>query len=229
MDSDRWKQVDSLLQSVLERPPDERDAFCGTHVQPTKEVEFGNLEQGNEDAAEALKLVPSRDVRTLAALTLARAGDVAAAEKLAAELDKSFPLDTLVQWYRLPTIRAAIALQRKDPNRALELLQTASAVELGDTGNLLPVYVRGEAYLMLRDGKRAAAEFQKFLDHRGLVSNSPVGAMARLGLARAYALQNDTTKATAAYQDLLNLWKDADADPDIPVLKQAKAEYAKLQ
>lgn len=174
-----------------------------------------------------MKLAPNRDVRTLAALTLARAGDLVASEKQAAELDKSFPLNTLVQRYRLPTIRAAISLQRKDPNQALELLQAASAIELGDTGNLLPVYVRGEAYLMLHDGTHAAAEFRKFLDHRGLVSNSPIAAIARLGLARAYTLQNDTAKAKAAYQDFLILWKDADAD--IPVLKKAKAEYAKLQ
>ena len=176
-----------------------------------------------------MKLAPNRDVRAMAALALARAGDTAGAEKLAAELDKTFPLDTLVQRYWLPTIRAAVALQRKDPNRAIELLQVASAIELGDAGNrlLCPVYLRGEAYLMLHDGNRAAAEFQKFIDHRGLVGNFPWGALARLGLARAYAMQGDTTKARAAYQDFLTLWKDA--DPDIPILKEAKAEYAKLQ
>jgi serine/threonine protein kinase/tetratricopeptide (TPR) repeat protein len=191
-----------------------------------REVESGNRELARADANAALKLAPNRDVRTMAALTLARAGDVAGAEKLASELDKSFPLNTLVQRYRLPTIRGAIALQRKDPHRALELLQAASAIELGDTGNLFPVYVRGEAYLMLHDGNHAAAEFQKFPDNRGLVVNSSLGALAHLGLARAYALQNDTAKAKAAYQDFLNLWKDG--DPDIPILKQAKAEYAKL-
>ena len=113
------------------------------------------------------------------------------AEKLAAELDESFPLDTLVQRYWLPTIRAAVALEHKDPNRAVELLQAASAIELGQptklTVSLCPVYLRGEAYLMLHDGNAAAAEFQKFIDHRGLVANFPWGALARLGLARAYA------------------------------------------
>src|SRR5208337_163495 len=143
------------------------------------------------------------------------------------ELDKAFPLDTLVQRYWLPTIHAAVAVSRKNPNRAVELLQVASAIELGDTTNLLAVYLRGEAYLMLHDGNRAAAEFQKFIDHRGLVGNFPWGALARLGLARAYALQGDTAKAKTAYKDFLALWKDA--DPDIPILKQAKAEYAKLQ
>jgi predicted Zn-dependent protease len=174
----------------------------------------------------------ARDVRAIAALALARAGDTAGAEKLAGELDKAFPLDTLVQRYWLPTIRAAVALERKDPNRAIELLKVASTIELGSitadlTIFLCPAYLRGEAYLMLRDGNRAAAEFQKFIDHRGLVANFPWGALARLGLARAYAMQGDTAKARTAYQDFLTLWRDA--DPDIPTLKQAKAEYAKLR
>ena len=145
--------------------------------------------------------------------------------------ERTLPLDTLVQRYWLPTIRAAVALQRKDPNRAIELLKVASTVELGEitqfTISLCPVYLRGEAYLMLHDGNRAAAEFQKFIDHRGVVMNFPCGALARLGLARAYAMQGDTAKARSAYQDFLTLWKDA--DPDIPILMQAKAEYAKLQ
>ena len=196
-----------------------------------REVEAGNREQARAEAHAALKLAPNRDVRAVAALALARAGDTAGAEKLAAELDKTFPLDTLVQRYWLPTIRAGVALERKDPNRAIELLKAASTIELSEPTNLTillsPAYLRGEAYLMLRDGSRAAAEFQKFIDHRGLVVNFPWGALARLGLARAYAMQGDTAKARAAYQDFLTLWKDA--DPDVPVLKEAKAEYAKLQ
>jgi predicted Zn-dependent protease len=150
---------------------------------------------------------------------------------LAAELDKDFPLDTLVQRYWLPTIRAALTLDHREPNRAVELLQVASPLELGQPTNLrmflCPVYVRGDACLMPHDGNRAAAEFQKFIEHRGLVVNFPWGALARLGLARAYAMQGDTAKARTAYQDFLALWKDA--DPDIPLLKEAKAEYAKLQ
>jgi tetratricopeptide (TPR) repeat protein len=192
-----------------------------------REVESGNLEQARAEANAALKLAPNRDVRAIAALTLARAGDTAGAEKLAAELEKTYPLDTLVQRYRLPTTRAAVTLQRKDPNQAIEQLKATSAIELGDQGDLLPVYLRGEAYLMLRDGNAAAAEFEKFIDHRGVVVNSPLGALARLGLARAYAVQGDTAKAKTAYQDFLTLWKDA--DPDIPVLIAAKAEYAKLK
>jgi len=197
-----------------------------------REVESGNWEQARAEANAAVKLAPNRDVRAMAALALARAGDAAGAEKLAAELDKTFPRDTLVQRYWLPTIQAGVALGRKDPNRTIELLKEANTVELGEpmsslTAFLCPVYVRGEAYLMLRDGKRASAEFQKFIDHRGVVMNFPWGALARLGLARAYTLQGDPAKAKAAYQNFLTLWKDA--DPDIPILKQAKAEYAKLQ
>ena len=196
-----------------------------------REVEVGNREQARAEANAALKLAPGRDVRAIAALALVRAGDTAGAEKLAAELDKTFPLDTLVQRYWLPTIRAGVALERKDPKRAIELLKVASTIELGMPTNLTiflcPVYLRGEAYLMLHDGNAAAAEFQKFIDHRGIVVNFPWGALARLGLARAYALQGDTAKARTAYQGFLTLWKDA--DPDIPILRQAKAEYAKLK
>jgi tetratricopeptide (TPR) repeat protein len=218
-----------------------------------REAEAGNREQARAEAHAAVKLAPNRDVRAMAALALARAGDTAGAEKLAAELDKAFPLGTLVQRYWLPTIWAGVALERKDPNRAIELLKVASTLELSGPTNLAiflcPVYLRGEAYLMLHDGNRAATEFQKFIDHRGVVMNFPWGALARLGLARAYALeagvgaglvpapegrprgaplrQDALAKARAAYQDFLTLWKDA--DPDIPVLKEAKAEYAKLK
>jgi tetratricopeptide (TPR) repeat protein len=196
-----------------------------------REVEAGNREQARAEANAALKLAPNRDVRAIAALALARAGDTAGAEKLAVELDKTFPLDTLVQRYWLPTIRATVALQRKDANRAIELLKVASTIDLSFPTNLAislcPAYLRGEAYLMLHDGNAAAAEFQKFIDHRGLVMNFPWGTLARLGLARAYAFQGDTVKARATYQDFLTLWEDA--DPDVPILKEAKAEYAKLQ
>jgi tetratricopeptide (TPR) repeat protein len=196
-----------------------------------REVESGYREQARAEAEAAVKLADDRDVWVIAALALARAGDTAGAEKLAAELDKTFPLDTLVQRYWLPTIRAGVALQSKDPDRAIELLKVVSPVELGGQPMLAaymsPAYVRGEAYLMLHDGNRAAVEFQKFIDHRGLVATFSWGALARLGLARAYALQGDTAKARAAYRDFLTLWKDADAG--IPILKEARAEYAKLQ
>jgi tetratricopeptide (TPR) repeat protein len=193
-----------------------------------RDVESGNWEHGRAEANAAVKLAPNRNVRAMAALALARAGDTAAAEKLAAELDKIFPLDTLVQRYWLPTILAGVALQRNDPNRAVELLKVASTIELGQptsiTLYLCPVYLRGEAYLRLHNGNAAAAEFQKFIDHRGLVGNFPWGALARLGLARAYVMQGDTVKARVTYRDFLALWRDA--DPDITILIAAKSEYA---
>ena len=205
-------------------------------VEALREGEAGNGEQARRDANTVLKLAVTRETREAVALVLARAGDSAASEKLVAELDKEFPADTVLQRYWLPTIRAAIALDRKDPKRAIELLQDMGTFDLGQTSFtsvvLCPVYVRGQAYLMLHNGKAAAGEFQKFIDHRGLVANFSWGALARLGLARAYALnaaQDPAArdKARAAYQDFLTLWKDA--DPDVPVLIQAKAEYAKLQ
>jgi serine/threonine protein kinase len=196
-----------------------------------REVESGNRDQALAEATAAVTLAPNRDVKAMSAVALARAGDTAGAEKLAAELDKTFPLDTLIQRYWLPTIQAAVALQRKDPNRAIEALRVASTIELGQPTQvvvfLCPVYLRGEAYLMLHDGHAAAAEFQKFIDHRGAVVNFQWGVLARLGMARAYAVQGDTARARVAYKDFLTLWKDA--DPDVPILKDAKAEYAKLQ
>jgi DNA-binding winged helix-turn-helix (wHTH) protein/tetratricopeptide (TPR) repeat protein len=196
-----------------------------------REVESGNFERARADARAALKLAPDRDVQAMVAVALARAGDTEGAEKLAGELDKSYPLGTLVQRYWLPCIRAGIALERKDPKRAIELLNEASPLDLSAptvlTEELLSVYLRGEAYLMLHDGRGAAAEFQKFIDHRGLVGNFPWGALARLGLARANAMEGNTAKALAAYHEFFAIWKDADVD--IPILKQAKAEYAKLK
>ncbi len=236
-DTEGWygklKNAHELTRRAMDsaRHNDAREAAAAYQAAAAlREVESGNREQARADAIAAVKLAPNRDVRATAALALARAGDTEAAEKLAAELDKTFPLDTLVQRYWLPTIRASVAMDRKDPNRAIELLKVPSPIELGEitqfTIFLCPVYMRGEAYLMLHDGNRAAAEFQKFIDHRGVVMNFPWGALARLGLARAYAMQGDTAKARVAYQDFLTLWKDA--DPEIPILKQAKAEYAKL-
>ena len=191
-------------------------------VQAQRETEFGNRELGRATAEAALKLSPNGDTSPSAAIALARAGVTAQPEKIAAELDRSAPIGTRVQEYWLPTIRAAVALARKDPQRAIELLRATSSIENGDLG-MYPVCLRGEAYLMLRDGKAAAAEYQRFVDRRETVG---CGALARLGLARAYALEGDTVRARAAYQDFLTLWKDA--DPDIPIYKQAKAEYANL-
>ena len=133
----------------------------------------------------------------------------------------------MVQFNYLPTIHAGLALSRSDPSQAVQALQVAAPYELGSAGGLYPVYVRGEAYLAAHQGNEAAAEFQKILDHSGIVLNSPIGALAHLQIGRAYAMQGNASKATAAYQDFLTLWKEA--DPDIPILIAAKAEYAKLQ
>ncbi len=148
---------------------------------------------------------------------------------MADDLGKRFPEDTIVQFNYLPTVHSQIALSRNDVSKAVKVLQAAATYELGDVGDtaLYPVFVHGEAYLAAHDGTEAAAEFQKIIDHRGIVVNEPIGALAHLGLARAYVLQGETAKAKAAYEDFLTLWKDA--DPDIPILKEAKAEYAKLQ
>jgi len=151
--------------------------------------------------------------------------------RLGDDLSKHFPEDTALKYNLLPSVRAAAALHNGDSAKALAALAT-TPYELGQTVQqvtfvLYPAYLRGEAYLAARQGKAAAAEFQKVIDHPGLVQNESIGALANLQLGRAYALQGDTTMARAAYQDFLTLWKDA--DPDIPILKQAKAEYAKLQ
>jgi tetratricopeptide (TPR) repeat protein len=192
-----------------------------------REALFGNAVEARQWATTALGLSNGRDVQFSAALALALAGDAVRAQSLADDLDKRFPEFTVIQFNYLPTIRAQLALSRNDPSKAKEALQPAMPYELGLPGQLYPVYMRGEAYLAAHQGNEAAAEFQEILDHRGIVLNSPNGALAHLQLGRAYALQGDTAKAKAAYHDFLTLWKDA--DPDIPILKQAKAEYARLQ
>jgi len=168
------------------------------------------------------------------ALAFAYAGENGRAQALADGLAKGFPDDTFVQFNYLPALRAKLALSLSNPQQALDILRVASPYELGlpaigyyNWPNLYPVYVRGEAYLAAHRGSEAAAEFQKILDHRGIVLNEPIGALAHLQLGRAFALQGDMAKSRAAYQDFLTLWKDA--DPDIPILKQAQTEYAKLQ
>ena len=174
------------------------------------------------------------DVQYGSALALAYAADSGRAQELTEGLDKRFPEATIVQFNYLPTLRAKLALNRGRVSEALEILRVAAPYELGQTtfsdyswNGLYPVYVQGEAYLVAHQATKAAAEFQKILDHRGIVWNSSIGALAHLQLGRACAMQGDTPRAKAAYTDFLTLWKDA--DPDIPILKQAKAEYAKLQ
>jgi eukaryotic-like serine/threonine-protein kinase len=198
-----------------------------------REALFSNPAEARHRAAAALMLSNGRDVQYGAALALALAGDAPRAQALANDLARRFPADTLVLFNFLPTIRALLTLSRNDSSNATEALLAAAPCELGSTSSgsfapaLYPVYVRGQAYLAAHQGGEAAAEFQKILDHRGIVVNGPVGALAHLGIARAYAMQRDTAKAKAAYQDFLTLWKDADAD--IPIFVAARAEYAKLQ
>jgi eukaryotic-like serine/threonine-protein kinase len=209
-----------------------------------REAAFGNPAEARQSAPEALKLAPaSQGVEVEAALAFAMAGDAARAESLAQDLGKRFPLDTQIQSLWLPAIQAQLALDKKNPTAALNTLQAASAIELGqiqfvaNVSCLYPTYVRGQAYLAAGQGSPAAAEFQKILDHSGIVWNCWTGALAHLGMARANALECRTSqgadgdaarvRALAAYKDFLTLWKGA--DPDIPILKEAKAEYAKLQ
>jgi tetratricopeptide (TPR) repeat protein len=192
-----------------------------------REALFGNAAEARQQVESALRLSTGREVKYAAALALAMAGDTVRAQVLADDLGTRFPEDTLVRVAYLPTLHAQIALNRGDSADAIGVLQTAIPYELGLAASLYPAYLRGEAYLAAHQGREAAVEFQKILAHSGIVQNDPVGGLAHLQLARAYTLQGDTAKARTAYQDFLTLWKDA--DPDIPILKKAKAEYAKLQ
>ena len=209
-----------------------------------QQAAYGYTAEARRSSAEALKLFPaSQGVESEAALAFAMAGDTARAEFLAQDLGKRFALNTQIQSLWIPAIQGQLELNKKNPSAALNTLQAASAIELGqinfvaNISCLYPVYLRGEAYLVAGQASAAAAEFQKILDHSGVVWNCWTGALARLGVARANALQAKTSrgtdadaaraKARAAYQDFLTLWKDA--DPDIPILMHAKAEHAQLQ
>ena len=197
-----------------------------------REAEFGNAALARQDVAAALKISPGRNVKLLAALALARSGETAQVKALADELEKNYPTDTVLKVYWLPTVRAALDLNTNNTTQALESLEAPAPYELGvpeqfQLGTMYPVYVRGLAYLAAHNGTAAAAQFQRILDHQGITINFPTGVLSYLQLGRGYAVTGDTAKAKAAYQDFFNLWKDA--DPDIPILKQARAEYAKLQ
>jgi serine/threonine protein kinase/tetratricopeptide (TPR) repeat protein len=198
-----------------------------------REAEFGNPDPARKEAASALALAPTHDVQIMAALTLARAGDHAGAEKIADQLVRQSPSDTMLSFYWLPTMHAAVLSDSK-PDEAIRVLEVTTPLEGGQVlpqtqsgGFLYPVYVRGEALMAAHRGGDAVREYQKMIDARAVMQNCPLHSLARFGLARAYALSGDTIKAKTAYQDFLTLWKDA--DPDIPILKQAKAEYAKLR
>jgi eukaryotic-like serine/threonine-protein kinase len=218
--------VDAALRSDSKDP-----AALWQAAAALREAEFGNTAIAKQGAAAALALASGRDVKVFAALALARAGENARAKAIMDDLEKDHPSDTLLKVYWLPTIRAAMELNANNAAQATIILEAAAPYDLGEpapllVGTMYPVYIRGMAQLAARNGAAAATEFQKFLDHRGLTVNYPLGALAHLGLARSYALQGDTAKARAAYNDFFTLWKEA--DPDIPILVAAKAEFAKL-
>ena len=198
-----------------------------------REALFGNADQAKRSANLAMERTDGRDLEYAAALALAYAGDDRRAQAVIDELSAKYPDDTVVQFNYLPTLRAKLAVDRGHALEAIDNLRTATPYERDQTtssvffwNGLYPVYVRGEAYLAAHQAKAAAAEFQKILDHRGIVVNEPIGALAHLQLGRALAMFGDKAKARAAYQDFLTLWKDA--DPSIPVLTKAKAEFEQL-
>ncbi len=210
----------------------ERLGFKGAMAQTQSiwalaQAEVGNALQARESAASSAVLARGRDSLEPAALALAMAGDGSHAQAITEELDRRFPADTLLHQVNIPIVQALIELERKAPEKAIEALQTTAPYEMGSIQGLLPIYIRGQAYLQAKRGTEAEAEFQKVVGHRGISPTAPVHSLAKLGLGRAYTMTGDTSKARAAYQDFLALWKDA--DPDIPILKEAKAEYAKLQ
>ena len=216
-----------------ERAQEKEVAATYSALSALREALLGNADEARRRANSAMGRSAGRDMQFGSALALAYAGDDGQAQALTDNLGKTFPEDTIVQFNYLPTLRAKSAVNRGNTSEAIETLRAATPYELGQTtfstygwNAMYPVFVRGEAYLAAHQGGEAAAEFLKILNHPGTVVNQPIGALAHLGLARAYVLQGDTAKAKAAYQDFLTLWKDA--DPDIPILKQARAEYAKL-
>jgi len=222
----------------LARKADRREAEALYETDAAvREALFGNVSTASQRAGNALELSRGKDVEYGAAFALALSGDSTRSQTLTDDLSRRFPEDTIVRFTYLPTLRAILTLKHSQPGDAVELLQTAIPYESGTpieggsepllgAANLYPVYVRGVAYLAAHRGREATAEFQKILDHRGIVVSDPIGALAHLQLGRAYTLLGDKTKAKSAYRDFLALWKDA--DPGIPILKQAQAECANL-
>ncbi len=228
----RARELSRQASSSAKRAGENEISATYEAVAALREGLFGNTNQAGKRTALAKERSGGPDKYYAVVLALAYTGDES--QGLADNFNESFPENTVVQFNYLPTLRAKLALNHANPQQALDTLEVAAPYELGlptlwfyNWPNLYPVYVRGEAYLAAHRGSEAAAEFQKILDHRGIVLNEPIGVLAHLQLGRAYSLQGDTAKARAAYQDFLTLWKDA--DPDIPILNEAKAEYAKLQ
>jgi hypothetical protein len=199
-------------------------------VEAMRAADYGFTVRARQGAEDALRIFDKGDSREQVAITLAQAGDVAKAQKLVGDMLREFPNGTLIRGLTIPTVSALAALSENRAVQAVELLEPARPYELSQQGPSIgywPNFIRGRAYLQMGDGAKAAVEFQKILDNRGIAPFSELHPLSRLHLARAYALQGDAAKARATYQDFLAAWKGA--DPDIPVFQQAKAEYAKLQ
>lgn len=228
------RELSRLAENAAQQAGEKETAATYYAVSALREALFGNTGKSRGECIVAQRHAAGRDLNYACALALAYAGDHHRVQAMSDDLVSRFSEDTIVRFNYLPTLLARLSIVRSDPQQALDTLKLAAPYELGlpafsyyNWPNLYPVYVRGEARLAAHQGEEAAVEFQKILDHRGIVLNEPIGALAHLQLGRAYALQGNTAKARVAYQDFLVLWKDA--DPDIPVLKQAQIEYAKLR
>jgi eukaryotic-like serine/threonine-protein kinase len=221
------RAVDSAVSS------DSKEAAALWQVNAAlREAELGRAAEARQGVTAALALANGRDVDVLAALALARIGETSRAQKLVEGLAKSYPSNTMLMFYWLPALKAAIQIKQGHSSQALALLEASAPYELGwppplQVGTLYPAYLRGQAYLLAHNGTAAAAEFQKLLDHRGIVTNFVTGALAHVQIGRAYMMSGDKGMAQSAYQDFFVLWKDSDSD--IPILKEARAEYAKLR
>jgi len=229
----RFREAHHLMEQAI-KLADKSDAFAESAfrngVEALLEAEVGNSAQAQRVAAKALARAPNRNGHLAVALAFARAGDIEQAQKLADALSQGSPLDTVVQNYGLPTIRAAMKLHVNDPASAVQILRPTVQYDLAypeGFNSLYPAYIRGLAYLQMGEGRLAAAEFQKLLDHPGIVGRDVTGALSHLQLARAQKMMGDQAAARKSYEDFLTLWKDADSD--LPIYQQAKAEYARLR
>ena len=229
---EKAREFSRAAENLMERDGNKELAANYLVQAAVRESEVGEFARAQQYISQAQKLSHGQDVATLTAVALVQIGSVNQAEALCHELDKQWPEGTIVQKYWLPAIRAQIDLRQARPSKAIDDLGVATAIEFANPGStavptLYPAYVRARAYLAMGDGPKAATEFRKLTDRPGLVLNYPLGALAHLGLARAYKSSGDLQNSRQAYLDFLSLWKDS--HPDIPILKQAKAEYAKLQ
>jgi tetratricopeptide (TPR) repeat protein len=231
----RLSEADDLTQRAIDsanRNDEKESAAFWQASEALRQAEFGDSAAAHRTALHALSLNHAPGVKLAAALAIARSGDAGGARKLADGLNRDFPVDTLIQAYWLPTIRSAIELDSGRPSRAIELLKQTQPYELAqtlqfDVATMYPVYLRGLAYLRAGQSEQAFAEFRKIVDHRHAAINFPIASLAYLQLARAREANRDREGSRRAYQDFFTVWKDA--DPDIPILRQAKEEYAKLQ